>query len=119
MPGLDQGQQLFHAEKIITAQAAAIEKLAATVEAQNTTIHVLSGTIERMLGTPESPVDELAEQLAPAVREARLRDAVAQSRFSMLFDTVDGDTQAEITKIVEAVTVELDNIANEEATDGR
>jgi len=116
MPDLDEGQQLFHAEKIITAQAAAIEKLAATVEAQNTTIHVLSSTIERMLGTPgEEPVSRKEEDRGEL--HDRLREAVAQRRWNRPFVTLDADSQHTVQQIVNAIIEELDR-EPEEATDG-
>ena len=45
--------RLHHSEHTVTLLAAANEKMSATVEVQNTTIHVLSATIERMLGNPD------------------------------------------------------------------
>lgn len=116
MPEQDQGQELYHAERIITAQASAIDKLAATVEAQNTTIHVLSGTIERMLGTPgEEPVSWKEEDRGEL--HDRLREAVAQRRWNIPFASLDADSQHTVQQIVNAIIEELDGTP-EEDTDG-
>jgi hypothetical protein len=112
--------RLHHSEQTVTLLAGANEKMSTTVEAQNTTIHVLSATIERMLGTPgetaeAEATDLLARDLAPVVLETRLRDAIAQQRYNCPYEVLDGSPRSEIHKIVDAIAEELNTIAEEDA----
>jgi len=50
--------RLHHSEQTVALLAGANAKMSTTIEVQNTTIHVLSATIERMLGTPDTTPEE-------------------------------------------------------------
>jgi len=116
--------RLHHSEQTVGLLAGANEKMSTTIEVQNTTIHVLSATIERMLTAPDTTPEEAATTVEDVFRVAvewasleeenrerlhdRLRDALAHRRWNQPFDELDTDTQHTIQQLVNATIEELD-----------